>query len=348
MQFANVIGNSELKQQLAQMVRGGRLSHAILLCEDGQWGAMAVAVALAQLLNCTGPHEDDSCGTCDSCHKYGKLIHPDLHFVFPTASAKGLSESEKKAPVSDYFMNQWRELLLADPYFSEQELYDALGIENKSAGISVHESKRIFEKLSLRAFEGEYKTLIIYLPEKMNAEAANKLLKLLEEPPVGTVFILVSHASENLLSTIRSRCQRINLRPLSHEEEAQAGIARTIDPEYHELTTTLLKACLAKDLLATFPVWEAVAEMGREKQREWVSYTEDFLRKMMLTADGMAQIACPLPEERAVIEDLCGKVKPTFYEKGFKALESTLTGIAANVNPKLLYCNLCNTLLLAM
>ena len=124
MQFSQVIGNGEIKALLAQMVDNDRLPHAILFSEDGSWGAMAVALALAQYVNCENPSGGDSCGVCDSCHKYGKLIHPDLHFVFPVAASKSLSESEKKAPVSDYFMESFRQMVLANPFFSEEDLYD--------------------------------------------------------------------------------------------------------------------------------------------------------------------------------------------------------------------------------
>ena len=218
MRFSEIIGNDALKEQLVRMVRAGRLGHAILLTEENGGGAFACARALAQYVNCREQGPEDSCGVCPSCHKYQKLIHPDLHFVFPVSSSNLLSESEKKGPVSDYFLAPFKELALANPYFTEQMLYDAIGIENKSGLISVNEARRIFEKLSLRAAEGSWKTMIIYLPEKMNLDAANKLLKLLEEPPLGTLFLLVSHNPERLLPTIRSRCQAIALQPLTREQ----------------------------------------------------------------------------------------------------------------------------------
>ena len=237
MRFSEIIGNDALKAQLMRMVRGNRLGHAILFTEENGGGGFAFALALAQFVNCREPQESDSCGTCPSCHKYQKLIHPDLHFVFPVSSSNALSESEKKGPISDYFLPAFRELALANPYFTEQALYDAIGIENKSGLISVNEAKRIFEKLSLRAAEGLWKTMIIYLPEKMNLEAANKLLKLLEEPPQGTLFLLVAHNPERLLSTIRSRCQLIALKPLSREERRRTAGGRDGDnAEFREIT----------------------------------------------------------------------------------------------------------------
>ncbi len=349
MRFSEIIGNDALKAQLMRMVRGNRLGHAILFTEENGGGGFAFALALAQFVNCREPQESDSCGTCPSCHKYQKLIHPDLHFVFPVSSSNALSESEKKGPISDYFLPAFRELALANPYFTEQELYDAIGIENKSGLISVNEAKRIFEKLSLRAAEGLWKTMIIYLPEKMNLEAANKLLKLLEEPPQGTLFLLVAHNPERLLSTIRSRCQLIALKPLSREERRRTAGGRDGDnAEFREITRSLLEAGLEKRLIDTFLQWEMLADLGREKQREWCLYTENYLRKIYLVANGLDDLADLSEQEGSVIRDLAARIKPAFYEKAFAALESTLSAVGSNVNPKLAFCDLSNRLLLAL
>lgn len=348
MQFAQVTGNGEIKALLAQMVDNDRLPHAILFSEDDAWGAMAVALALAQYVNCENPSGGESCGVCDSCHKYGKLIHPDLHFVFPVAASKALSESEKKAPVSDYFIQNFRQLVLAKPFFTEDDLYDAIEIDNKSGSIGVAEARRLSEKLSLRAFEGRYKTVIIYLPEKMNQDAANKLLKILEEPPAGTLFLLVSHAPERIISTIRSRCQHIRLHPLSKEERAAAGVRSRVRPEYRELLMQLFNAGTAKSVIDTFPIWEAVSDMGRERQKEWCLYAESFIRKIYMTASSMESLADLEEDEAGTVRTLAAKIKPGFYETAFKALEGAIASVESNVNPKLTFCNLCNILLLAM
>ena len=349
MRFSEIIGNEELKQQLVRMVRDGRLGHAILFVEESGGGAFAFALALAQLVNCLDPQEDDSCGVCPSCHKYRKLIHPDLHFVFPVSSSPQLSESEKKAPLSDYFLPAFRELALSDPYFTEPMLYEALGIENKSGLISAGEARRIFEKLSLRAAEGSWKTMLIYLPEKMNLEAANKLLKLLEEPPVGTLFLLVTHQPERLLPTIRSRCQTIALKPLSRAESARTAGGRDGDnAEYREIAKSLLEAGLAKRIIDTFPQWEMLADLGREKQRDWCLYFEQYIRKIYLVANGLDVLADLSGQEEATIRGFAARIKPGFYEKAFKAVDATLSAVGSNVNPKLCFCDLSNRLLLAL
>ena len=348
MRFAEIIGNEALKDALVRMARSGRLGHALLLTEENGGGAFALALALAQFVNCREPQENDSCGVCGSCHKYGKLIHPDLHFVFPVSASTALSESEKKGPISDYFLPAFRELALANPYFTEQQLYDAIGIENKSGLISVNEAKRIAEKLLLRAAEGNWKTMIIYLPEKMNAEAANKLLKLLEEPSQGTLFLLISHNPERLLPTIRSRCQPIAVQPLSRAERQRAGAGENDNAEFREIAISLLEAGLAKRLIDLFPQWEMLADLGREKQREWCLYMERYLRKILLVSQGLADLADPAPEEEATLRGFAAKIRPTFYEKAFAAMEEAIASIGSNVNPKLVFCDLSNRLLLAL
>ncbi len=347
MRFADIVGNEALKVSLSQIVDASRLPHAVLLCEDGPWGGVAFAVALSQYVNCSSRSGGDSCGECASCHKYGKLIHPDLHFVFPVSSSKKLSESEKKAPISDYFIQQWRDLLLSNPFFSEQDLYDAIGIEGKSGNISVHEARHIAETLSLRPFEAEYKTMIIYLPEKMNQEASNKLLKLLEEPPAGTLFILVSHSPEKIIPTVRSRCQMIRLVPLSAQEKLLSGIGSGFDAEYDSLVVRLLDVSLGKSLVDTFPVWEALADMGREKQREWCMYAEDYLRKVYMTSCHLDSLCGIDPSQEKDIARFALGLKPGFYERAFKALDSAISSVAGNVNAKLTFCNLCNIILLS-
>lgn len=348
MQFSQVTGNGPVKTRLAQMVDNNRLPHAILFSEDGNWGAMPVAIALSQYANCENPSGGDSCGVCDSCHKYGKLIHPDLHFVFPVATTKSLSESEKKAPVSDYFVESFRHLVLASPYFGEEDLYDAIEIDNKSGSISVAEARNLSEKLSLRAFEGRFKTALIYLPEKMNQDAANKLLKTLEEPPAGTLFILVSRSPERIISTVRSRCQHIRLQPLSRQERLSAGIQAKTRPEYRELLLQLFNAGKSRSVIDTFPVWEALSDMGRERQKEWCLYAESFIRNIYMTASSLESLADTEGEEADTVRSLAAVIRPGFYETAFKALEVAIASVESNVNPKLTFCNLCNILLLAM
>ncbi|MFA5325664.1 MAG: DNA polymerase III subunit delta [Bacteroidales bacterium] len=377
MRFSEIIGNSELKLHLAQMVDKGMLGHALLFQEESGCGGLAVALALAQYVNCKQHVDGDSCGECPSCHKYQKLIHPDLHFAFPVNTSKESATSEKKKPVSDFFLQNWRELILNNPYFSEQDLYINIGIENKSGNISVYEAKQIIDKLSLRSFEGEYKTMIIWLPEKMNAEASNKLLKLLEEPPLGTLFLLVSQSPEKLLPTIISRCQIIRIQPIPTEKlsiilkkrcnisDSKASIIAKLSSgsygkalnilseqeetsEFKEIIEQLFEAGMGKKLYSMFPIWGNLAELGRERQKEFCIYAENYIRKIFMVANGLSEISFTSDEEMAYINSLASKINPAFYEKGLKIFDDAISSIENNVSSKLIFCNLCNRLLLSL
>lgn len=348
MLFGDVIGNASVKESLSRMLEAGRMGHAILFCEEDGGGAFPLAVALAQKVNCTGPSGHDSCGECPSCHKYGKLIHPDLHFVFPVSKSQSLSESEKKAPVSEYFLEKFRSFALGNPYFTEQELYDALGLDSNNTGISVNEAANISRTLSLRSSEGLYRTVVIYLPEKMNVSAANKLLKLLEEPPAGTLFLLISHKPERMLETIRSRCQIVNLAPLSREERSRVSGESVGNPEYASLVGTLLEAGLAKKVIDTFPVWEAVSAKDREKQKEFCLYACRYIRDIFLFSKGLESLTSVPQELEPVIRSFSSRIKPSFYQKAFAKLESALAAVEGNSNAKLNFCDLCNQILLIL
>lgn len=348
MLFKDVIGNEAVRESLSRMMEAGRLGHAILLREEDGGGAFPLALALAGKVNCTGDGGDDACGVCPSCHKYGKLIHPDLHFVFPVSKAQSLSESEKKAPVSDFFLEKFRRFAMENPYFREQELYDALGLDSNNVGISVNEARNISRIASLRSSEGRYRTIIIYLPEKMNVPAANKLLKLLEEPPGGTLFLMISHKPERMLETIRSRCQIMNLVPLSTEESSRVHGEYTGNPEYASLMETLLEAGLAKRVIDTFPVWEAVSAKDREKQKEFCLYAESYIRNIFLFSKGLESLAVVPSGQETVIRSLSGRIKPSFYLKAFSKIDSALAAVEGNSNAKLNFCDLCNQLLLLL
>ena len=196
MRFADVIGNASVAKVLSSMADSGRVAHAMLMYENEGCGALALALAYVQYLNCSNPSEGDSCGECPSCRQMSKLIHPDVHFVFPVN--KGPKTSDDK-PVSESYIKFWRELAIANPYFVEADLQRAIGIESKNGLIAVAEARSIINKLSLTSVADGYKAVIFYLPEKMNQETANRLLKMVEEPPEKTVFIFITHAPEKVL-----------------------------------------------------------------------------------------------------------------------------------------------------
>jgi DNA polymerase-3 subunit delta' len=207
MQFQKVIGQKRVKQQLIASAKQGRIPHAQMFFGPEGCGSLALAIAYAQYVSCTDKGADDSCGNCPSCHKYEKLAHPDLHFAYPVNTSKDVS----KEPVSDDYITLWREHILANAYFRSNQWYNFIGIENKQGLISKNESELIIRKLNLKSFESDFKILVLWLPEKMNATAANMLLKLIEEPPDKTVFLLVAEEPNEVLLTISSRTQPVKL-----------------------------------------------------------------------------------------------------------------------------------------
>lgn len=203
MLFSEIVGHDDLKQRLIQSVNENRVAHAQLFVGTEGSGKMALAIAYAQYINCQNRTESDSCGVCPSCKKYMSLSHPDLHFIFPTATNK----SVKKDPESDLFLAEWREYFSdCQGYVNLSEWFDKLDIENKQGIINVRDASTVIRKLSFKSYESEYKVVILWMPEKLNVFSANKLLKLIEEPPEKTLFLLVAENQEEVLSTIRSRC----------------------------------------------------------------------------------------------------------------------------------------------
>ena len=215
MLFKQVVGQEDIKSRLVRMVKDNRVSHALLFTGPEGNGKLAMAIAFAQYLNCLNPTENDSCGECSSCKKYAKLVHPDLHFVFPVI--KGNSNT---SPVSDNFISEWRGLVNETPYFSLPTWLNQIRKEgeNKQGAIFTSESSEIIKKLSLKTFEGKHKVMIIWMPEKMNESTANKLLKILEEPSQSTVFILVSNKPDEMISTILSRTQQLKIPALAEQD----------------------------------------------------------------------------------------------------------------------------------
>ena len=203
MLFSEIVGHDDLKKRLIQSVNENRVAHAQLFVGTEGSGKMALAIAYAQYINCQNRTESDSCGVCPSCKKYMSLSHPDLHFIFPTATNK----SVKKDPESDLFLAEWREYFSdCQGYVNLSEWFDKLDIENKQGIINVRDASTVIRKLSFKSYESEYKVVILWMPEKLNVFSANKLLRLIEEPPEKTLFLLVAENQEEVLSTIRSRC----------------------------------------------------------------------------------------------------------------------------------------------
>ena len=221
MLFRDIIGQEAVKRQLRQSVREGRIPHAQLFAGISGIGKLQLALAYAQYLNCPHRTDEDSCGVCPTCLQFHKLQHPDLHFVFPIVGSD---------EVCDNFLESWREMILVNRYFDLDDWHRALGVETKQSMIYEKESGEILRKLSLKPYGDGYKVMIIWQPEKMNITTANKLLKLLEEPPERTVFLMVSEHPEQLLATIQSRVQTIRVPRLEAETIAAALVQEGVAP----------------------------------------------------------------------------------------------------------------------
>lgn len=209
---------------MRQAVREGRIPHAQLFSGMAGIGKLQLALAYAQYINCPNRTDEDSCGTCPTCLQYQRLQHPDLHFVFPIVKTDA-------GDTCDDYLDTWRDILLTKQYFDLEDWHKALGVETKQSMIYEKESGEILRKLSLKPYGDGYKVMIIWQPEKMNADCANKLLKILEEPPQRTIFLLVSEHPELLLSTIQSRVQTIRVPQLETQTIANALIAQGQQPE---------------------------------------------------------------------------------------------------------------------
>lgn len=319
-----VYGNTEVVAALHKMVESGHVPHAMLFHEDDGGGAFPLVLNFLEELYGGNP-------------RVQKLIHPDIHFVFPVAGPD--------KPVSLQFIGPFRELVLDNPYFFENELYTAIGIEGKQAGISVHEARSILERLSLSAVEGGYRTVVMYLPEKMNVQAANALLKMVEEPPQNTLFLLITHAPEKVLVTISSRCLHMRVQPLSPEAEVEvhareaAGNTALVDL-FHDL----LEAIVARDMLKAIETGEAVADLKvREQQKSFCRLASEDLRRIFMLQK-MPQLAHVPEGDQDFYRRMSSALKPTFPRRALGVMDRALMLIERNVNQKILFTDMVNQL----
>ncbi|MCS7018277.1 MAG: DNA polymerase III subunit delta [Cytophagales bacterium] len=267
MRFSDIIGFEELKQTLVAAVRKGHIPHAQLWLGREGSPHLALSLGYATFLNCESRSETstDSCGTCASCYKYDRYIHPDLHFVFPTATTKQVTKREDA--VSSAFLKEWREFLKNKPYGNLADWAAELGVENKQCIIPVQEGRNIIKSLSLKSFEANYKVMLIWLPELMNASAANSILKILEEPPEKTIFLLVAQQIEQVLPTILSRTQLVSVRPYTDAE-----LVATLTQHYKLPSEKAHQTALLANgnLNQALRLLEAAEQTGQHAFRHWM------------------------------------------------------------------------------
>ena len=305
MLFKDIIGQQSVKEHLIKSVKDERVSHAYLLTGAEGAGGLAIALAFARYLNCLNPSGHDSCETCSSCVKAAKMIHPDIHFVYPVI------KTGSSTPISDDFLAEWRQFTLSNPYFGALQWFSEIGDDKKSGMIYAEESLSIIRKLSLKNFEGKYKIMIIWLPERMNDAGANKLLKILEEPPLNTVFLLVSENPGALLATILSRTQQIIIPPIEtkalteeliskfqlNSDDANA-LARLSSGNYvkalenidaagdksgfMEMFTQLMRATYSRKIFDIMDWVSIASKLSRDKLKNFLVYSIGMLRDSFL------------------------------------------------------------------
>lgn len=367
MQFKDVIGQQEVKQKLISSVERGRVSHAQLFVGDEGVGALPLAIAYAQYLNCPHRHDGDSCGECPSCYQIGQLAHPDLHFVFPVNTPKGKSGSEK--PLSSRFMAQWRELVTSTGgYFNEQMWYEAIDIDNKQGNISTFEADEIIRSLSFKSFESEYKIVLIWLPERMNIPAANKLLKILEEPWDKTLFLMVSQSPDKLLPTIISRTQGVtvpaidqadlaawlmlhrNLTAADADKVARLSRGNLLEAdrclqsmssgagnEAFDLFVQLMRLSYENRHMELLEWAETVAAMGREEQKRLMTNSIRLIRDSYMMTAGVPEISYLFGREYEFCKKFAPYVNNSNVERLVAEMEQVVRQVGQNGNPKLIF-----------
>ncbi len=312
MLFSEILGQEHIKNHLTQSVENGRIPHAQLFVGPEGSGTLPMAMAYVQYLLCGNTNGENTTGN-DACNlKFNNISHPDLHFAFPVTT----SDKAKSHPVSSHYLEEWRQLIKEQPYGNLFDWYKLLGVDNKQGQIGVDEAQDIVKALSLKAYEGGYKVMLIWMADKMNTACANKLLKLIEEPPNKTVFILITEDEEQIINTIRSRCQVLHFPPLAENvikdaliknysldmsvatkiaHQANGNYNKACDLVYHDSEDLQFEAWFIFWIRSAFKAkgnkaaihdlisWsEDIAKTGRETQKQFLLFCLDFFRQAML------------------------------------------------------------------
>ncbi len=369
MLFRDIIGQRDLKNRLLNTVLNNRVSHAQLFLGAEGTEKLALAIAYSQFISCENkqiyePDAEliaDSCGQCPSCVKYQKLIHPDLHFIFPVATTKQVTTK----PVSSLFMNEWREALLDSNYYlSLNEWYEKIGIENKQGRIGAEDANNIIKTLGLRSYESEYKVVIIWMVEKLFHAAAPKLLKILEEPPDKTLFLLIADSQDQMLKTILSRVQLVKFTPHSddlirsyleknfqleskrmeeivylsdglfsnvHKQLENSGNEQLFFNHFREM----MLFAYQNNFVKMRDKSNKISSLGREKIKQLLQYGMRITRLCMLHDIGNQSLVRSANEELEFVSKFSRFVNQNNAESIYKILQEADYHISRNVNPKI-------------
>ena len=362
MLFRNVVGHKELKADLIREIKAGKISHAQLFSGKLGYGGLAMALAFTQYLFCSNKGDEDSCGECASCLKIQDLQHPDVHFVFPVVQAIN--------KVSTLFLDSWRDQLKRNPYFNLFDWTQEMDSKERKPIIGIEESKDILRKLSLKAYEGGYKVMIIWLPEEMNQESANKLLKILEEPPANTVFLLVSENPEKLLITIRSRTQMVRIPKINTSELssfigyhykldkvqadsiasfAEGDLIRALEfittntdkDIYRDLFIQMMRVSYKKDVIGMLDWAEKIASEGKERHKLYLVYALHMFRQSLMNnyvGEHMMRVSA---EEEKFLRNFAPFISGNNIREFMETFDAAYYHIDRNANSKILFTQLC-------
>lgn len=360
MTLDGIIGNQDAVRALKGMVGSGRIPHAMMLYENDGCGAMAIVNAfLGEIFN------DE--------HKACRMIHPDIHYVYPVANGSKVKEKVENLR-SSLFLNYWRDLMAANPYALESEVDSAFGIEGKLKVINAAQAKEILETVYLSPVEGGYKAVVIYLPEKMNSSSANRLLKAIEEPPEKTLFLMVTHAPDKVLQTISSRCQAVRIMPQTKEEvrdilvgsfgkeesaarEAALSAGGSVGEALQflseneesrgqeELFGRMMSAVLARDLTALLDCADTLAgQPSKERQKAFCRYASEALRKIFLLQQKLDTLVGIREGQEELYSSLAKGLRKNFPRLALGCLDKADLMLDRNVNPKIIFCDLAGQL----
>ena len=365
MKFSEVIGQQDAKNRLLQMIKENRLPHAILLCGPNGCGKMALAMATASYLLCKNHGEsNEPCDECQQCAMLRKWQHPDLHFTYPVIKPSGTSSDHKM--VSDDFAKEWNHMITQGSYFNIDQWLGEMGAANQQAIIYAGESDELVRKMSLKSSQGGYKICIIWLPERMNGECANKLLKLIEEPPLQSLFIMVSEEPDKLLETIRSRTQRIDMKKIAVEDLEQALVSqRGLDTEtahrlarvsngswikaleelgadndnhlFLDMFIMMMRLAYMRNIKELKKWSETVSGYGREKQRRMLSYFLRLIRENFMYNFHQPELVHMTQEEENFARNFARFINEANVIELSELFSRAIRDIGQNANPKIVF-----------
>ncbi len=340
--FKDIVGQDSAVQKLRDAIDNNRLPHALMITGPEGTCGLALAWAAAQYILCQHKHDGEACGVCPECIQASKLGHPDLHWVYPLINKGG---SGKDASTSEDFLPEWREAISQNPYINLSQWIKAQGSdENKQAHIFVSEAGNIIKTLSTKPYESDYRILILWMPEKLNEDAANKLLKIIEEPYEKTYFLLVSHNPDQIIGTIQSRVQRLQLAPIDYLGNfVQPGIQIPDEEDrlyFFEKFCSMMRLSYARKLYDMKKWSEEMSGLGRERQKSFLQYAQNLIRENYVMNLHQPELNYMKPDEEAFSSRFSRFVNAKNVEGIMHELEVAETDVTQNVSSKMIFFDL--------